>query len=143
MKTLVLVAESSRARIFLMEKKGLPLREIEDLNHSESREHAANMGSDRPGRAFDSAGQGRHAMGKESEAKHQEAIHFARQIADRLERARNSGECESIFIAAPPEFLGQIRAELSAPTAKIVGKEISKNLVRHSEVEIREHLTGG
>ncbi len=83
-KTWVLVADNSRARIFLAETRNGPLLEIEALAHPESRLHAQELTSDLPGRAFDSGGQGRHAMELEVEPKQHEVHAFAKQISDRL-----------------------------------------------------------
>lgn len=141
MKTLIVISESSRARIFLQEERGVALKEIEDLEHAGSRAHSRDLGSDQPGRSFDSSGTARHAMGKEEEPKHQEALHFARQIADRLEQARTSGECAAIVLAAPPEFLGNLRQQISGQTVKLVVKEISKNLVHKTSDEILEYIS--
>jgi protein required for attachment to host cells len=138
MKTLVVIAESSRARILSLE--GNALTEIEDLAHEASRAHSRDLGSDQPGRSFDSAGGARHAMGKESDPHDQESLHFAQQIAKRLEVARNEGQCSAFMIAAPPEFLGKLRKELSEQTAKLVVKEIAKSLLHKSEEELLQYI---
>jgi protein required for attachment to host cells len=65
-------------------------------------------------------------MGKESDPHDQESLHFAQQIAKRLEVARNEGQCSAFMIAAPPEFLGKLRKELSEQTAKLVGKKLRR-----------------
>jgi len=61
-KIWVVTAESSRARIFAVENRIGPMRELEDIAHTEGRTRDQDMVSDRPGRAFDSSGENRHAM---------------------------------------------------------------------------------
>ncbi|HUL14180.1 MAG TPA: host attachment protein [Methylococcaceae bacterium] len=139
-KTWVVTAESSRARIFAVENRISPLRELEDIAHAEGRSREQDMVSDRPGRAVDKTGENRHAMDRLVDPKRHEAEVFAKRIAERLERARAKGECEQLVLIAAPEFLGVLRQNLTANTAKLVGKTIDKNLVQKTEAEIRQYL---
>ena len=65
-----------------------PLSEIDALVHPEGRLHPREITSDLPGRAFDSGGEGRHAMESEFDPKRQEQVRFADEIATYLESAR-------------------------------------------------------
>jgi protein required for attachment to host cells len=47
----VVVAESSRARIFAFLQAGLAMEELEGLTHPASRAHERDLISDRPGRS--------------------------------------------------------------------------------------------
>jgi protein required for attachment to host cells len=126
---LVLVAESSRARLYESEGVGGPLREIEDLTHPEGRLHTRDLISDSPGRSFDSRGEGRHSMEPHTDAKQVEALSFAREIAERLAAIRVRRDVDAIVIAAPPRFLGLLRDVLDDGTRALVTTEIDKNLV--------------
>jgi protein required for attachment to host cells len=139
----VVAAESSRARIFTFHQAGLAMEELEALTHPASRAHERELISDRPGRSFDSVGSGRHAMEEEVSLKQQEAIVFAREISDRLELARTRGEFDELTLVAAPAFLGLLRENLSVATHKLIVRTIDKNLVQHSEAEIRAHLESG
>jgi hypothetical protein len=59
-----------------------------------------SIDADRPGRAFESAGMKRHGMSREVDPKKQEAIMFAKQVAERLETARRQGEVEQLILVA-------------------------------------------
>lgn len=139
-KTWVVVAESSRAKIFTVDNPRGPLRELESLDHPESRAAGQDLASDRPGRAFDRAGEGRHAMGQPVDPREQEVIRFAKQLAERLEAGRVNGDVERIYLIAAPQFLGELRQNLANGTAQLVVQEIDKNLVRHDPADIRSHL---
>lgn len=140
MNTWVVVADASHARIFSAEKSHSPLVELEDLSHPEARLHEQEMGSDRPGRAFDSNGMGRHAMGKEVPPKKHEAGRFARLICDKVDHARATGSFEKLYIVAAPAFLGTLRNCMSDVMQKAVAGEVDKNLTTHDPAEIRRHL---
>lgn len=139
-KTWVVTAESSRAKIFAVENRISPLREVDDMAHDEGRERDQDMVSDRPGRAFDSTGEHRHAMERQVDPKRHEVELFAKRVADRLDQARTKGDCDQIVLIAAPEFLGVLRQQLNANTAKLVSKTIDKNLVQKTEAELRRYL---
>ena len=135
--TWVLVADSSRARLFSAATASDVLVEVDDLTHSESRLRETDLNSDRPGRSFDSGGEGRHAMGSPQK---QEATLFAKQIAAYLDAHHEKGVFSKLVIVAAPEFLGHLRAEISDNMIKSVALEVDKNLVQHNLAEIRQSL---
>lgn len=139
--TWILVAESARARIFAVSKIGKKLREITDLTHPESRQHARELSSDLPGRAFDSHGQGRHSMEQATDLKEQEAHSFAVEIARHLDRNRLDGQFDALVLIAPPKFLGRVRAELSKATREAVIGELHKNLVEADEKTLEQQVS--
>lgn len=138
--TCVVVAESSRARVFEMVNPRNPMKELVDMVHPQSRNHEQMLTSDRPGRTFDRYGQGHHAMEQEVGAKKQEALVFATQLAAYLQSNCTKNSFEDIIIIAAPEFLGQLRKKLDPGTAGRVVREIDKNIVQQDEAEIRKHL---
>jgi len=140
MNTWVVAADSSRARILSAESRNGALVEVEALVRPESRLHGQDLLSDSPGRAFDSGGQGRHAMGTRNDVKQQEAIRFAKQVSERLTSAHSHGRFEKLYIVAAPAFLGLLRESLHAPVQQLIAGEVSKNLASHGIEEIRQHL---
>lgn len=138
--TWVLVADSSRARVFRAEGADEHLIEVQDMAHPEGRLHETELTTDLPGRAFDSHGQGRHAMEEETPPKRQEAIRFAKRVGDMLESARTAGDYDRLVVVAEPRFLGLLRDNLSDETIKLVGLEIDKNLVQQAPQVIRDRL---
>ena len=138
--TWILVAESSRARIFSVASSSGPLVEIETLAHPEGREHEQDMTSDLPGHDSDKTGAGRHAFADETEPKEQEVINFAKRIAHHLDAARTSGNLTRLIVIAAPAFLGTLRGELNPQTSKLIIHEVDKNLSQHSADDIRHHL---
>jgi protein required for attachment to host cells len=136
----VVAADSSRARILSAEKRNSDLVEVEDLVHTESRLHEQDLKSDAPGRAFDSAGQGRHAMEPKNSAKQQEALRFAKQVCETLTSAHGRGQFDKLYIVAAPSFLGLLRECLNPVVQHKIAGEISKNLSAHTPEEIRGQL---
>ena len=131
----VIVADESKADFYTHDTTRGPLRELITLENETARKKIGDLISDRSGRSFDSKGQGRHTMTAEkSDPKKQAAIIFAKQIADRITKARHSGVCRDFALIAAPRFLGLLRDALTttgniAPYLSIdkdiVGQEIA------------------
>lgn len=136
----VVVASSTRCRIFTQRKHSGPLRQLEEIEHPEGRMRARAFASDRPGRTFDSAGQGRHAMGQSVDPLEQENIRFAKTVATRIDAARKKDRFDSLVLVADPRFLGHLRQGLSSATRHRLTSELQKNLADADPTTIREAL---
>ena len=109
--TWILVADTTRARIFTADTPSSPLEEIEDLSHSKGRLHDREITSDLPGK-IKSVGAGGHAFEQPTDPKKHEADVFAHRIAQYLEDAHNANRFEQLLIVAGPTFLGLLRNNL-------------------------------
>ena len=138
---LILVADSSRARLFTTEKGNSELHEIETFSHPEGRLHEQNMSSDLPGKHAGTTGTGAHTYQEETEPKEQEMIDFAKRLTRYLDNLVSRHKVNRLSIIAAPSFLGILRKNLSAQTDKLVGFELDKNLVTHSVDDIQKHLS--
>jgi protein required for attachment to host cells len=139
-KILVVVADSSRARLFRAESAEGKLIELEDMAHPEGRLHETQMTQSLPGRTFDAFGPGRHAMEEDTPPKRHEAIQFAKRIGERVETARTSGEFTRLVLVADPRFLGLLRDNLKGESLKLAATQVDKNLVQLGTEDIRKHL---
>lgn len=134
------VANSTRARVIAITgRQGQPT-EIAAWVHPESRLHEQELTSDLPGRSFDSHGQGRHAVSARTSPKELEARHFAREIVERLDKARGDRVFDRLVLVAPPQFLGLLRKNLSAPMTKLIAAEVAKDLTTLEATRITKYL---
>ncbi len=135
--TWVLVADSSRARLFSADRGlGGPLLELADFTHPESRSKTQDLTTDRHGR---SPGNGPN-MDYDVEPKRQETMVFAKELSEHLREGRTQGRLEKLYIVAAPAFLGQLRNKMDAQTAQLIAGEINKDLTQFAPSEIRQHL---
>jgi protein required for attachment to host cells len=74
------------------------------------------------------------------EPKQQEAIAFARFVADRIESARTGHEFDRLVLVAAPAFLGRLRAALGDDARRLVDGELDVDLVKLAPEEIRKRL---
>ncbi len=138
-KLCVVVADQSKARIFTVDDPKGELIPVDELEHPEARIKEKEMLSDRPGRSFDSAGHGRHALGTSVEPSKQEAIRFAKTVAEYLRTAHNEDRCRRLVLVAGPPFLGLLRDNLKSLSGVRID-EIEKNLGQYDAREIRKRL---
>ena len=137
----IIVADSTRARIFTVDSASSPLNEIETMAHPEGRIHEKDLVSDLPGKASGKGGGGDHAFQEKIEPKREEMIEFAKRIADYLDETRKSNKLNKLVLVAAPAFLGELRNHLSKETGEKIVFELDKNLAQHSEEDIRHHLS--
>ena len=137
--TWILVADSSRARIFVVVTSST-IQEIEDFAHVEGRMHEQDMTSDLPGKDAGVAGTGGHAYQNQIDPKEQEVINFAKSVANHLGEEHNLNKFERLMIISDPSFLGELRKQLSGQSRKTVCFELDKNITDHSVDDIRKHL---
>jgi protein required for attachment to host cells len=135
----IVVADSSRARVFSAEKPDSSLIEVHTLAHPEARMHEGDLVSDKSGRGR-SQGPASHDVGHESAARQEKKMHFAARLCETLESARVSGKINRLYVVAEPGFLGLIRKNCSGALHQLVESEIPKNLAAHSLDDIRSHL---
>ncbi|MFU8789040.1 MAG: host attachment protein [Methylobacter sp.] len=137
--TWILIADSTRARIFTADSSAASLEEIEGFSHTESRLHDREITSDLPGRN-QGVGKAGHAFEQATDPKKHEADSFAHSLARHLDEACNENRFEQLLIVAGPAFLGLLRSHLSENVKKRVRFELDKELTLLSADDIRQHL---
>lgn len=140
-RTWVVAGDSAETRIFLTRRRFGDWSEVVTLSNPGATTRERDLVSDRPGRAFDSFGKGRHAMSQEETA-HQHEIHrFAHEVGGYLNKGMASGKFRHLVLIAEPTFLGYLRPELSAASKKSVLCEISMNPKDHDVERLKSLLT--
>lgn len=138
--TWVLVAESSRAKLYRVNGRLAPFTEIDAMVHPESRMHEGDLVSDTAGSDGGSVGQGRHVIDNKHTAHQHESLQFAKELASRLDSGRTNGDFDKLVLVAPPEFLGYLRNNLSKEVMSMVSCQVDKNLVQKPAEVLRAYL---
>lgn len=134
--TWVVVADASRADFYKRQARRGQLEVVQRLAEPRARDREQDLVADAPGRAFDSGGQGRHAMEPDHTTKQHLREAFAQRIAAALEEGRVAGQYKQLVIVAAPAMLGDLRRRLSDTTSKLVAAEFDKDLAGHDPAEI-------
>jgi protein required for attachment to host cells len=137
--TWVLIAHRGGARVFENKGPGKGLILLQDIPHPEGKLKSKDLGSDEPGRAFDSHG-ARHSFEQEVGLAAHVAEVFARQIAGILEDGRVGHRYGRLVLVAEARFLGILRAALSRETSALVTATVNKDLGHVEMQEVPKHL---
>ncbi len=138
--TWVLIADGFRARLFVNAGVGKGLKPALDREFIGTNISSGDIASDRPGRSFDSAGEGRHAMEPPTDPKRHAKYEFAREIAGILEHARKTNQFERLVVVAPPRALGDLRSEFGVELQRMVSAEMDKDLTQVPIQDLPDHL---
>lgn len=139
--TWILVAHRGGARLFETEGAAGGLTLVQDVAHPEGRMQDRELGSDEPGRGFDSHGS-RHAFQQEQGPAARVTEQYAKHLAKLLDDGRVTHRYRKLVLVAEPHFMGLMRAALSSETASLVTAAINKDLGHVSVHELPSHLEG-
>ena len=137
----ILIADAASARLIDTHRLLVDgeLRQIDVLHNALQASHA--LGSDKPGRSFDSGPGGqRHAMEPRSDPHKEQKVHFAGALAARLNADALAGQFQRLIIAAPPALLGEIRAALDKHAQEKLTHTVAKDLTHVSLQDLPAHL---
>lgn len=137
--TWVLIAHRGGARVFENKGPGKGLILLQDIPHPEGKLKSKDLGSDEPGRSFDSHG-ARHSFEQEVGLVAHVAEVFARRIAGILEDGRVGHHYGRLVLVAEARFLGILRAALSRETSALVTATVNKDLGHVEMQEVPKHL---
>lgn len=138
--TWVLVADGQRSRLFAHQGVGKGLIELDGEARERSVPPARELGSDRPGRAFESVGAKRHALEPRVDPHREEKAGFAREVAEQVSAAARDGRFDRLIIVAAPQTLGELRQRLdSVASSRIIG-ELPKDLTKAPVDRIAEQV---
>ena len=139
--TWIIVADESAATVYSRTARRGPLTELFELTNELGRKKFGDLISDRGGRSFDSFGKGRHTMVKEkSGPKKAASAAFAKDIAQRTNKAMHAGACDEVALIATPRFLGVLRDALAKAGNIDIALTIDKEMVGQDAAVIEKLL---
>jgi protein required for attachment to host cells len=132
----IVLADHAHARIY--EVTGdIPLHPVTQLENAAAQSAARDLGSDKPGRKSNIFGR-RHALSVQEDPKEHAGNAFAHEVAEYLNAGRRQGRVDAFILAMPPRVLGLVRKSLDVDSARMVEREIHKDLMHHTEAQLKE-----
>jgi protein required for attachment to host cells len=129
--TWILLANSSRARLFAWDRADAQLQEISDFVHPQGRQKVAEIDPHLGGHTQRPRGDGASggaAFEPRTDPRHKEREHFARELAAYLDAALETGRFGSLVLIASNPFLGELRAHLADRVDKRVQAVVHSDL---------------
>jgi protein required for attachment to host cells len=148
MKTGILAADATRARLFTFEELAAPidvatqeLRERVTLVDPARRRRASELFSEtRPGLDRAPSGRGFAVDDRRDAARRRMDRDFAADIADASRELVQAHGCNRLFLAASPRMLGFLRELGQFADLGVELCEIDRNLAHLSSAELHDHL---
>lgn len=138
--TWVLVADGDTAKVFSWLGQNSGLKAVEGLMFEQEHLRARDINSDRPGRAFSSAGFGRSGYEPDQDPVDLREARFVRRVAEALGERLRRKEFDRLVIAAAPTALGALRPHLGKELQAAVMAEVPKDLTRSPTPKLEEQL---
>jgi protein required for attachment to host cells len=140
-RTWILVADGARARLIEQDpEERRQLKATAEREFSGTTAQSREIASDRPGRTFDRAGEGRHAMEPSTDPLRHAKLEFARDLAEHLTQAVNRHAFDRLIVIAAPRTLGDLRNLLPDAVRARVVAEIDKDLTWMSLPDLEKHI---
>jgi protein required for attachment to host cells len=139
-RTWVLIADAGRARVFEARGKGHGLTAVQDMTLDAELAPSRDLGTDRPGRSFESVGSTRHAMESPSDPNREQKRRFARRIVEAVEERRAAKSFHRLVLVAPAVTMGDLRALLPEKVKATVTAEVVADLTNTPTSELPARL---
>jgi protein required for attachment to host cells len=135
----VVVSDGAKALVLenAGDRKFPDLRTREVYRQDDPKTH--ELGTDKPGRSFQSVGTARSAMEQVDWHQHEEE-RFLKNLAARLDKAVLAGEAKSLIVVAPARALGVLRQAYTNHVRDALRAEVDKDLVKMPTDEIARHI---
>ena len=138
-RALIVVGDGEKALFLRNEGEPEKLQlEVENIfGHDNPATH--EQGTDKPGRAFASAGTARSAM-EQTDWHQLGEERFAAGIAETLYQLAHANQFEALVVVAPPKVLGNLRKAFHKEVVDRITGEVPKDLTSHPVAEIERLL---
>ena len=138
-RTWFVVADGEHARVLAHSPDG-GFEEALALDSAAAHRRARELGADRPGRVFESAGGAHHAIAPRSDPHRRAKTDFAEIVADEIVEAQRQGAFDRLALVAPPAILEAIKEHLDGECGKRLERELAKDLTKLPQDELRRRL---
>jgi len=136
-RTLIVVADRETARFYRHARPGATLEASGGID----RPSPGDRNADRPGRTFESANMGRHAMEPPTSYQEAERQAIAADVAAVVHAEIDRFESDRVVLIAEPRILGELRQALRKSARERVVLEIASHLTHASPNELARRLT--
>jgi protein required for attachment to host cells len=139
-KSWILVCDGQKA--LLLRNEGHPdllnLKPIEI--HWEPHPRTAELGTDAPGRSFQSHAAGGRSAYEATDFHAQDEAQFLQKITRIIDAAASEKKLKHLVLVAPPHALGLVRESLTPAARALILAEVPKELTKMPIGTIQEHL---
>jgi protein required for attachment to host cells len=133
------IADGGRARFVERDEEGA-FRTLSSFVSTELPKSAHELGRDRPARVKESASPARSAVEPRRDLHEAAKEDFIRTVAETLAAELKDSKFDELVLVAPPGVIAELKDSLTKPTAKMVVRELHKDLTKVPDHELTGHL---
>lgn len=138
--TWIVVADSSRARIFEKRELDAHLEEVDDFVNAAGRAEYQDINTDRGGSFGSKGGAQTHTSQPQASPAEHSAELFSREVTQFLDEAHDDQRYERLCVIAAPKFLGLLRSNLSKRVEDMVEEELPKDISNFTARQIEDYV---
>jgi protein required for attachment to host cells len=138
----VIAADGEHARIVARQARSEAFHTMITLDSPHAGERSAELGTDRPGRAFESASPARHAITPRQDLHEKAEREFLRSVAQRINQAAVLRQFDQLVLVAPSRAMPILRDTLSPQARLRLVATVRKDLTKVPDHEIAAHIGG-
>ncbi len=116
------------------------MRRFQDIPHPQGKMQNQDIDTDKPGRVFDSFGNGRHSTSPRQEPTENIAQQFALDLPEMLSKRSLTHAYDKLILVAGLKFPGLLRCALDKNTESLVMQTVNKELLNVTEEDLAEYL---
>lgn len=139
-RTWILVADGGRAHVLERLGAAHQLAAVDDMVFEAELPRTSELGSDRPGRSFQSNGAKRHAHTARRDLHDALEDAFVQRLVATLAAAQTAARFDQLVLIAPPRALGVLRQQLTNALRAVVRGEIDKDLTKSPRADVEACL---
>lgn len=132
----ILLADSARARLFTADSRLSEWQEQQDFVYPAGHQPDRELDTDRHGYHMNAGQHGYRGYEGKNSRHEQGRTRFASELALWLESERVAGRLRRLFIAAPPQFLGALKHELSDGCQRLLVGHLDRELIEATPEDI-------
>lgn len=139
--TWIVIADSSRVRIFERQAPQYHLKEIENFVNPAGHANSNDLRTDDRGRFY---GKGERYQGHTADpavfpVEHENEM-FSKTLTNYLEHARNNHLYNKLCLIAAPKFLGLIRSNMKKGVQELVEDELPKDISSYTVPQLESYI---
>jgi protein required for attachment to host cells len=135
----IAIVDGEHAR-FVQPDSSNALHTVNAVDSASAHLRSRDLGSDRPGRSFESAATAHHAVGQRHDLHVMEKEKFARYVADELNAASAREDFDELLLVAPVRTLREVHEALNPGTQSRLVGTLEKDLVKTPDHQLWPHI---
>jgi len=136
----ILIADGEHARVVTPQESHGHFETVIAFDSASAHLRSTDLGSDKPGRSFESASITRHAIAPRSDPHLNAKHHFVHDVAALIDQHDQKQEFDRLVLVAPAHALSDLREALGKSAATKVVGSVAKDLVKVNDHDLTAHL---